>query len=106
MDRQRRIGLAFWLQRPRHWTLERRVRIAVGRELLALLPPDDRLEGRWRRQRFRSRKPSPWEQWILEEEARRRGRRTAGEKPDEANARPAHVPPRLLPPVAQSVASD
>ncbi len=34
-DLRRRIGLTFWVQRPRYWTLERVVKTLVGRELLA-----------------------------------------------------------------------
>jgi hypothetical protein len=32
VDFRRRIGLAFWVQRPRYWTLERQVRVMKGEE--------------------------------------------------------------------------
>ncbi len=73
VDRRRRIGLAFWAQRPRYWTLERQARVVQGRELFAP-PPGCRLERRWRRLRFRARKPGFWEQMKLDEEVRRRSR--------------------------------
>ncbi len=72
-DSWRRIGLVFWVQRPRYWTLERRIRILLGNEPVALPPPSYRLEQRWRRRRFRARKPGLWKQQELEKKARWRG---------------------------------
>ncbi len=71
-----RIGLVFWVQRPRCWTAERQVSILLEKEALAPPPPLHRLEERWRRRRFRARKPGLWKQMELEAEARRRGSRS------------------------------
>ncbi len=71
-DRLRRIGLVFWLQRARYWTLDRRLRVVLGEEPLAPPAPGRGLEQRWRRRRFRLRKPGLWERMELEEEMRRR----------------------------------
>ncbi len=93
------VGLAFWVQRPRYWTLKRQLRIMQGEELFASPPPESLLEQGWRRQRFRVHQPSPWELWILKHEARRRGRPAAGDKPGRRD-KPAPIPPKLLPPLA------
>jgi hypothetical protein len=71
VDWRRRLGLVFWVQRPRYWTLRRQVRVMLGEEWFATPPRGSWLEQCWRRQRFRSHQPSPWEQWILKYEARR-----------------------------------
>jgi len=60
VDGWRRIGLAFWVQRPRYWTLQRQVRVMLGEEVTA--PRGSWLEQCWRLQRFRSHQPSPWEE--------------------------------------------
>ncbi len=60
-DRRRRIGLVFCVQRHRYWTLQRAWRVLLGEEPLAPPPPRHGLEQRWRRRRFRLRKPSLWE---------------------------------------------
>ncbi len=73
VDQWRRIGLVFWVRRPRYWTLERHLRILVGLEPLAPPPPGCRLEQRWRRLRFRTRKPGLWERQKLEARARKLG---------------------------------
>ncbi len=70
-NRRRRIGLVFWVQRHRYWTLERALRVLRGEEPRATAPDGQRLEQRWRRLRFRLRKPSLWERHELEEEIRR-----------------------------------
>ena len=87
VDLQRRIGLVFWLQRPRFWTRQREKKAPVLEAVLA--PSRARLEGRWRRLRYRSRKPSPWEGWILQREAWGRRRAVAAGKPDEAPSAPS-----------------
>jgi hypothetical protein len=97
MDGRRRIGLAFWVQRPRYWTLQRQVRVMEAEDLLGTPPRGRWLEQCWRRQRFRSHQPSPWEEWILKHEAKRRGRPAARGKPGRPDARPVAVPTRLLP---------
>ncbi len=79
VNRRRRIGLVFWVQRPRYSTLERQVRVLLEREPLALPSPGCRLERRWRRLRFRARKPGFWEQMKLEEVRRRRHGTAAGQ---------------------------
>jgi len=96
VDLRQRMGLTFWVQRPRYWTLQRQVRVMLGLEGFATPPQGRWLEQRWRRQRFRSHQPSPWERWILEHEERR----ATGDRPSRPDARPVPVPPRLLPPVA------
>jgi len=73
-----------------------------GEDLFGTPPRGRWLEQRWRRLRFRSHQPSPWEQWILEHDESRRGRPRTGDKPGRPNARPAPIPPRLLPPAAAS----
>jgi hypothetical protein len=55
------IGLAFWVQSPRYWRRQRQVRVPMGNELFTQRPAV-RLERRWRRLRFRARKPGFWEQ--------------------------------------------
>ncbi len=70
-DRRRRIGLVFWVQRHRYWTLDRAWRVLRGEEPWATAPDGQRLEQRWRRRRFRLRKPSLWERQELQEEIRR-----------------------------------
>ncbi len=57
-DRRRRIGLVFWVQRHRYWTLERALGVLLGEEPFAPRRLGDGLERRWRRRRFRLRKPS------------------------------------------------
>ncbi len=74
-DRWRRIGLVFWVQRRRYWTLERQVRVMLGAEPFAPPPPGHQLEQRWRRRRFRPGRPGLWEQQELEERARILGSR-------------------------------
>ncbi len=74
-DRWRRIGLVFWVQRARYWTLERQVRVMRGAEPFAPPPPGHQLEQRWRRRRFRLGRPGLWEQQELEERASRLGSR-------------------------------
>ncbi len=73
VDQWRRMGLVFWVQQPRYWTAARQIRILLGEEPFAPPPPGCRVERRWRRLRFRARKPGLWEQQKLEEQARRRG---------------------------------
>ena len=102
VDWRRRIGLVLWLQRPRYWTLRQQMRVMLGEEWVAAPPRGSWLEQCWRRLRFRSHQPSPWEPWILKHEARRRGQPAAGDKPDRPDPRPVPPPPRLLPPVAGS----
>jgi len=68
VDGRHRIGLVFWLQRPRYWTLQRQVRLMLGFEQFAAPPRGGWLEQRWRRLRFRSHDPSPWEELILQHE--------------------------------------
>jgi hypothetical protein len=97
-----RIGLVFWVQRPRYWTRQRQVRITEGEDLFATPPRGSWLEQCWRRQRFRSHQPSPWEEWILKHDAKKRGRSATGDKPGRPNAKPVPIPPRLLPAVAAS----
>jgi hypothetical protein len=97
-----RIGLVFWVQRPRYWTVQRQGRVMLGEERLATPPQGRWLEQRWRRLRFRSRQPTPWEQWILEYDESRRSRPVAGDKPGRSNAKPAPISPRLLPPAASA----
>jgi hypothetical protein len=70
-DRWWRIGLVFWVQRHRYWTLERALPVLRGEEPRATAPAGQRLERRWRRRRFRLRKPSFWERLELEAEIRR-----------------------------------
>ncbi len=70
-DRRRRIGLVFWVQRHRYWTLERAWRVLLGGEPLAPPPPRHGLEQRWRRRRFRLRKPGLWERLEVEAQIRR-----------------------------------
>ena len=67
VDRRYRVGLVFWLQRPRHWTPQRLMRVRLGLERLLTPPPGSHLEQRWRRLRFLAHEPSPWEE-ILERE--------------------------------------
>ncbi len=76
-DRLRRIGLMFWVQRPRYWTLERQLRVLGGEGPLAAPPPGRAREQRWRRRWFRLRKPGLWERMGLEEEMSRRCHRQA-----------------------------
>ncbi len=64
-DRRRRIGLVFWVQRHRYWTLDRALRVLRGEEPRATAPDGQRLEQRWRRRRFRLRKPGLWERLEL-----------------------------------------
>ncbi len=97
-----RIGLVFWVQRPRYRRRRRQVRTLQGEDLFGTPPRGRWLEQRWRRLRFRSHQPSPWEQWILEHDESRRGRPRTGDKPGRPNARPAPIPPRLFPPAAAS----
>jgi hypothetical protein len=103
VDLQRRIGLVFWLQRPRFWTRQREEKTLGLEEVLA--PSRARLEGRWRRLRYRSRKPSPWEGSILQREAWGRRRAVAAGKPNEAPLAPSPAASGLRPSIAQSVAS-
>ncbi len=70
-DRRRRIGLVFWVQRHRYWTLDRALRVLRREEPTATAPDGQRLEQRWRRRRFRLGKPGLWERLELEEEIRR-----------------------------------
>jgi hypothetical protein len=98
----RRVGLAFWVQRPRYWTRQRQVLVMLGGEWFATPPRGRWLEQCWRRQRFRSHQPTPWEHWILKHEARSRRRPAAGDKPGRSNASPVPIPPRLLPQAAAS----
>ncbi|HEY6292129.1 MAG TPA: hypothetical protein VI455_11305 [Terriglobia bacterium] len=62
-DDWRRIGLTFWVQRKAYCTLERGVRVLVGREKPA--PPEwnEYLERTVRSRAFRLRKPNPRERW-------------------------------------------
>jgi hypothetical protein len=69
----------------------RKQRVRQGKEWFASTPRGRWLEQCWRRLRFRSHQPTPWEEWTLRQEAKRRGR---------TSARPPPVPPRLLPAVA------
>ena len=69
-----------------------------------LAPSRARLEGRWRRLRYRSRKPRPWEGFILQREAWGRRRAVAAGKSDEAPVAPFTAASRLRPAIAQSVA--
>ncbi len=69
-DRWRRIGLVFWLQQRRYWTFESFLRELEGRrqgKSLEIGPPRSELEERWRRQKFRLRRPGLWERMELEE---------------------------------------
>jgi hypothetical protein len=75
-----RVGLTFWVQRPRYWTLQRQVRVMLGLEGFATPPRGRWLEQCWRRQRFRLHQPSPWEEWILQQEESKRGRPAAADK--------------------------
>ncbi len=59
-DRRRRIGLVFWAQRHRYWTLERALRVVRGEGPWASAPEGHRLEQRRRRRRFRLCKQSFW----------------------------------------------
>jgi hypothetical protein len=102
LDLRRRIGLVFWAQRPRYWTLQRQVRVVQEEELFGTPPRGSWLEQCWRRLRFRSHQASPWEEWILKHETGRPGRPAAGDRPDKTDAKPVPVPPWLLPPVAAS----
>jgi hypothetical protein len=71
-DRWRRIGLVFWLQRHRYWTLDRALGILLGEKAWARAPEGQQLEQRWRRRRFRLRPAGAgWERLELEEEIRR-----------------------------------
>ena len=74
VDPLRRVGLVFWVRPRRYWTLERVARTLAGRLLFAPPPLGIRLEGRWRRLRFRSRKLSFWQQHDLAEQLKRRRR--------------------------------
>ena len=79
LDLRRRIGLTFWVQRPRYWTPERWARVRMGKEPPLGTPPRGSfLEQRWRRLRFRTHEPSPWEDWILKHEGGRPVRPAAG----------------------------
>ena len=54
-----RIGLAFWVRRPRYWTPERLARVVQGEELFATPPPGTWLEQPSSAdQRFRTHQPS------------------------------------------------
>jgi hypothetical protein len=97
-----RTGLVFWVQRPRYWTRRRQVRTLQGKELFGTPPRGRWLEQCWRRLRFRSHQPSPWEQWILEHDDSRRGRPRTGDKLGRPSAKPGPIPPRLLPPAPAS----
>jgi hypothetical protein len=97
-----RIGLVFWVQRPRYRTVQRQVRVMLGKERFATPPRGSWLEQCGRRQRFRSHQPTPWEQGILKYEARRRRRPAAGDKPGRSNAKPVPISPRRLPQAAAS----
>jgi hypothetical protein len=99
MDGRRRIGLVFWVQRPRYWTLQRQVRVMLGEEVTA--PRGSWLEQCWRLQRFRSHQPSLWDEWILKREGSSH-RPAAEDKPGRPNTRPVPVLPRRLPPVAEA----
>ncbi|HEY6291452.1 MAG TPA: hypothetical protein VI455_07825 [Terriglobia bacterium] len=68
-DDWRRIGLTFWVQRKAYCTLERGVRVLVGREKPA--PPEwnEYLERTVRSRAFRLRKPNPRERWRFSLEA-------------------------------------
>jgi len=74
VDWGRRVGLVFWLQRPRYWILQRQVRVWLGLESPGTRPQGRWLEECWRSRPFRSHQPSPWELWILKHEASQRGR--------------------------------
>ena len=67
VDPWRRLGLVFWVQRRRCWTAKRVLNVLLELEPWAA----PRLEGRWRRMRFRSRKLGFWERVKLERQARR-----------------------------------
>ncbi len=72
-DRWRRLGLVFWVQRRRYWTLEKMLRAARGEEPKS--PPEGyRIEPTWRRRRFRGRRVGLWERQEMEERLRRRRR--------------------------------
>jgi hypothetical protein len=60
-DWRRRMGLAFWVQRPRYGTRRRQVGVMQGEDLLGTPPRGAGWNSCWRRQRFRSHPPSPWE---------------------------------------------
>ncbi len=57
-DRRRRIELVFWVQRHRYWTLDRALGVLLGGEPFPPRRAGHGLEQRWRRRRFRLRKPS------------------------------------------------
>ncbi len=87
VDLRRRIGLTFWVQRPRYWTRRRWARVRMGKEPFGILGRGSSLEQRWRRLRFRTHQPSPWEEWILTHEASKWVGPAAGERPAKSHAR-------------------
>ncbi len=66
-NRVRRIGLVFWVQRRKYWTLERKLEALVGLAPLAPRLGGYRRERRWRRRVFRLRKPGLWERMDTED---------------------------------------
>ncbi len=73
VNRLRRVGLVFWVQQRRYWSMKRVVNVLLGLE--SEDPPAGRqLEERWRRKRFRSRKLGLCERVALEKQARRDSR--------------------------------
>ena len=76
-DRFRRIGLIFWVQRHRFWTLDRMLPAIARLEPLSEPPVSQRLERRWRRRKFRLAEPGLREWLALEEDARRHDERPA-----------------------------